>query len=131
LNQDTAPNYGMEKGTNLQFVFKMNLQSTAFSPVNLQSYIEIITHSSITATPVAGTWTLANSATNCHIRRESGADFNTGPVKIGNCFVETKNLGLFGSEYTRFRMSPANVAFWSTNVANYYSYIWRGTTVRK
>lgn len=132
LDQDTSPAYGMEKGSNLQFVFKMNtVTATAFAPVLMQSYIEIITHSSITATPLAGNWEFANRGSNCNLRSQTGADINTPTVRIGNCIAQAINIGLFGSEYTRFRMSPQDAGFWSGVAANHFSYIWKGVKVSR
>lgn len=127
-NIDTNPKYGMEKGENLQFIFKTNLQISSFSPTNRQSFIEIITHKSITTEPVAGNWESSNAETNCHLRNYWGSSL-TGNIAF--CYVESKNQGLFGSEYTRFRMAPSTTSFWVSTSTYYYSYIWRGTTVSK
>jgi hypothetical protein len=79
-NVDTAPRYGMEKGEDLQFVWKTNLQYTSFSPTNRQSYIEIIAHNSITAEAPSGTWDEAGATTNCNVRVNNGADNTAGNV---------------------------------------------------
>ena len=118
----------MEKGINQQLTFKMILLATPFNPVNRQSFIEIITHNSITATPTAANWDSANANTNCNLR-DNGGTALTG--RIAFCFFEKKNEGLFGSEYSRFRMSPSINTFWTTTGANYFSYIWRNTNVPK
>lgn len=128
-NVDTAPRYGMEKGEDLQFVFKTNIQRSSFAPTNRQSFIEIITHNSITATPTAADWDTANAETNCNVRNNGGTDISGGNIAF--CFVESKNRGLFGSEYTRFRISPSTTAFWSNNVNTYHSYVFKGTSITK
>jgi hypothetical protein len=67
-NVHTGPRYGMEKGENLQFAFKTNIQRGSFAPTDRQSFIEIITHKSITSEPVAGNWDPTNAETNCALR---------------------------------------------------------------
>ena len=119
--------WGMEKGEHLQFTYKAAIARGSFSPANKQSYVEIITHKGIYANSVAVNWADANAATNCRLRSGDGSDITA--ANINACLSEKKNQGVFGSEYTRFRMSGKTNTFWTANANSYYSWVWQGANV--
>lgn len=127
-NQD---NWGLAKGENMQLIFKAIIHKDTLNHVERQSYIEIITHNSITAEPASGIYDEAGAVENCAVREHDGD--NISAANLAGCLVQKKNQGLFGSEYSRFRMSHKADGFWSpgTGSNGYRSWVWHGVTISK
>lgn len=130
----TASNaYGLRSGTvqNL-FLTLENIHSASggftTAPVDYQSYIEVIASKHITAKPTANdNWNNANVMTNCFVKNTAGTDL--AALVMGSCRYDMQNLGLFGAEYTRYRIgtgTPSNTFYSSGAVFG-----WRNVNITK
>lgn len=95
-----------------------------------QTFLEIITSQYITAVPNTGTTyidTPAQAQLNCFLYTASTGNPTATPAEINSCNYEFRNKGLFGSEYSVFRMggvTPAN--YWAQGI-----YGWRRVNISK
>lgn len=125
-----SPNYGLNYGASQNLFLSLQTSGITFAttPVDNQAYVEVIGSKYITATPVANdNWLNANVWTNCFSKNNAGVDLAL--ANMVSCRYDYLNLGLYGSEYTRYRMGGGTTAVnFFTNGAVFG---WRNANVSK
>jgi hypothetical protein len=125
-----SPNYGLQAGASQNLFLSLQTSGITFgtTPVDNQAYIEVIASKHVQATPAANdNWLNANAWTNCFAATNAGA--NLPAANLASCRYDYLNLGLYGAEYTRYRMGGGTTsALFFTNGA---MFAWRNANISK